>query len=341
MPFAEARARATDEGRWLVVHATIRDANERMDQLTWRDEEVVRWFDEKGLAIQIDVEADAELAKALELREAPRLIAFQAGEEKERVLGFRDAKRLLEWLRGLERGETALDRARQAVTDPAHDMRGRFRLARALRRAGRMDEATEELVWLWHNMVRVRPSMRGVRVSFMAGEMEDLAATHAPARERFARIRDELEPAPDGEGRFDWIVLNSLLRENERTLSWFDAVKDDAGSAPTLEHCAHRLVDILKEGRRWADIGRLYRDPLAELTRAHELSKPPPLPERDAAQLAMIAETFQRAFLDRAGLLVGCLQAAGRDAEAEAVRREALRLDPSDEMKHAVARRFD
>ena len=40
----------------------------------------------------------------LEIRAMPTIIAFKDGQEKDRVVGYRDPRGLLDWLRGLERG---------------------------------------------------------------------------------------------------------------------------------------------------------------------------------------------------------------------------------------------
>ena len=44
----------------------------------------------------------------------------------------------------------------------------------------RLDDATEEYVWLWNNMVRVQPSMTGVQGSFLVGPSPPWWRTHPP-----------------------------------------------------------------------------------------------------------------------------------------------------------------
>ena len=104
-----------------------------------------------------------------------------AGED--RIVGYRDPKGLLAWLESLARGETDLDRVRKSLLNPSSDMRGRLTLARALLQAGRREEATDELVWLWQNIARVEPAMTGVRYSYLARDIRDPNESHAPARE--------------------------------------------------------------------------------------------------------------------------------------------------------------
>src|SRR5579871_5786680 len=161
-------------------------------------------------------------------------------------------------------------------------MHDRLAAAEALVKAERYDEATKELIWLWENMDRVDPGMRGVRVSFMAKEIEDLANKHAPARQRFCEIRERTAQLADADIetskrlRFDWIVLNEILSDTARTLAWFDAVKEDARYAGVLDGVASCLIPLLKSHQRYRDIGRLYRDPVATLVRTHSDLQPPP-----------------------------------------------------------------
>jgi hypothetical protein len=226
-------------------------------------------------------------------------------------------------------------------------MGGRLDVAQALLRARRFDEATEEMVWLWNNIARVEPGMEGVRVSFMAGDIEELVGQHAAARTRFTDIRQrtaalaEAGASAAGEARLDWMVLNEILGDNARTLDWFDAVKADARYAALLEQVAHRLIPLLTERQRLADIGRLYADPVAHLVRNHQITKPP---ESLAAatggvpseMLDKIQGMLARRFREDSALLVASLRAAGRPGEASAVENEARRLDSSAEMQAAL-----
>lgn len=214
------------------------------------------------------------------------------------------------------------------------DMQERLEHAKTLVKTKRYDEATEELVWLWNNIERVQPAMGGVRVSFMAGNIGELVAAHPPARQRFAALRDAAE-----DKRLDWVVLNKALGDDERTLAWFDGVKADPGAASVVDDVSRFLIDTLKQRGRWADIGRLYKDPLAELAFQHDVFKSGTNPIMEKAMGAAFAQMRQiAAKMYRGGVadLVVSLRAADRAQEADAVRAEAIRLDPSDEMKQAL-----
>jgi len=234
------------------------------------------------------------------------------------------------------------------------EMRKRLAAARELSKERRHDEATTEFVWLWENIDRIDPGMEGVRVSFMASNIRELVEKDETARARFAAIRDRAASLADvdlttAKLRFDWIVLNEILSEPERTLAWFDGVKADERYALVLDRCAHRLITLLKERGRFGDIGRLYRDPAATLVEDHRARLPPPditaepspdVPEKVRPHmrkiLQMLLDDLPKQVIEDASFMVTCLLAAGRSVEADAVEREARRIDPSEEMRAAL-----
>ncbi len=69
--------------------------------------------------------------------------------------------------------------------------------------AGRLDEATAELVWLWQNIVADGPALVGVRVSFMANQMRGLAKQHPLARDVGRLHRDPLRQLRDQTQRLE------------------------------------------------------------------------------------------------------------------------------------------
>ena len=238
-------------------------------------------------------------------------------------------------------------------------MHERLTAAENLLRDGKHDEAIAEFEWLWDNIDRIEPGMEGVRVSFMAKSIEDLVGKHAPARQRFTEIRDRtaMLARADITGtsrlRFDWIVLNEILSERERTLAWFDSVKDDKRYATVLDRVVPRLVPLLKSHNRFRDIGRIYKDPVATLVKTHRNFEAPPhiaadpYPDPDPdlrpdlqrlmrQTLQKLIDDLPKHVIEEAALMVTCLLAAGRTADAVAVEGEALRLDPSEAMRAAL-----
>jgi thioredoxin 1 len=354
--FAEAMEDARREGRWLIVDATAKWCApcKLMDRTTWQDPDVIAWAKEHAIAIQVDVDDETEVARTLGVQAMPTVIVFRDGAEQDRVVGMKKPAELLAWLAGVARGERDIDRVRRSV-DAEHDMKGRLGLARGLLHAGKLAEALEHYLWLWHNIHRVEPAMTGVRVSFMASEMETLCKQSTEARARFAAVRDETEAAAEAgggngasagrggaeqaaeEARFDWVVLNDVLGETDRTLAWFDRVKDAPAQAVPLRHLSHRLIPALRGADRWADIGRLLQDPAGQLRRDHDVArmtvKKVPAEMRD-----QILEALDQHVRDQAALFHRALLAAGRTEDAAALAAEALSIDASDAMKAALGR---
>lgn len=237
-----------------------------------------------------------------------------------------------------------------------NEMQSRLNAAQGLAEQGRYDEAAVEFEWLWNNMTCIDPAMSGVRISFMAKYIEDLVRKHAPTRQRFSDIRDRTamlagaDIASTGRLRFDWIVLNEILSDSERTLTWFDTVKDDERYSAVLDLVAPRLVPLLKSHNRFRDIGRIYKDPVATFVKTSQNLAPPQIVDPDhpdprlspdlqrvmGQALQTIRARLPKHVIEQASLIVTCLLAAGRIAEADAVEREARRLDPSEAMRAAL-----
>jgi hypothetical protein len=181
----------------------------------------------------------------------------------------------------------------------------------------------------------------------LAREIAELCRDLPAARERFCQLRDDAETAsrtPSAEragaaARFDWIVLNQSLGEAARTLSWFDGLSSTEQAALHTSIIS-RVVPMLLERERWADAGRLIRDPLEELRThgfmLHMGRTDPELPEIVASYRGMFVETMLEGLRKEAAQLVRSLKAAGRDIDVAAVKREALRLDDSPAMRAAL-----
>jgi thiol-disulfide isomerase/thioredoxin len=113
LSFDDALALAKKQEKVLLVDATADWCApcQRMDETTWIDPGVTAALSEKAVAIQIDVEAESELAKHLGISSMPTIIAFRDGKELDRVVGSQNPTQLLEWFDGLGRAETSAHRA--------------------------------------------------------------------------------------------------------------------------------------------------------------------------------------------------------------------------------------
>lgn len=351
-PFAAARDSTKGNAKILIVKATAEWCGpcKAMDKTTWRDDKVVAWVKENGLAIQLDVDKEPKIAQELSIEAMPTMVAFKDGAELSRVVGYKKPADLLTWLGDVKAGKKAgdavdakLKAAKGAQPDAKVDIQERMALARELVQNRKLDEATEQYAWLWDNMVENEPSMVGVRVSFMANEMEQLATRHPPANAAFAKLRDNAEAKLKGErnGRddlTDWIVLNKVVADDARTLAWFDRVKGDPAGQEAINSHSYLLAEMLIANGRLADYGKTMRDPLAQVRQAIDLRKS--LDARqvpgDADAQAQIKAVQTRFFHDKIAKIYSALLAADRKEDAAAAAAEAIKFDDSGTLKRAL-----
>src|ERR1700733_15033662 len=99
LEFATALERAKAENKLLLVDATAVWCGpcQMMDRTTWVDPAVIAWLGERAVAIQIDVDAQKEIARQLRIEAMPTIIAFVDGKEFDRVVGAKKPKELLAW----------------------------------------------------------------------------------------------------------------------------------------------------------------------------------------------------------------------------------------------------
>jgi thiol-disulfide isomerase/thioredoxin len=328
LAYAEAQARAAQEEKLLLVDATAAWCApcQAMERTTWRDADLTAWVRARAIAVQLDVDAHADIAQQLGIQAMPTVLLFRGGQELDRVTGQRPASELIAWLDAAVQGHTEVDRLRQKA-EAGGDVMARYELAVTLARTGKLDEAAGAMGWLWEHGAEQEPAFSGVRRSFMANEMSQLAGTHPPARAHFSSLRDALQPEVDGgklEAVEDWVTLNRVLGETAQTLAWFDGVGRGVVQAtpalgPKLED---DLMPLLVKARRFADLGLLYVDPVATAAgrrKAVRSVKLQPGPPELALKLAEVQAAVEGNLRQRLAVMHVALIAAGRQGEADAL----------------------
>lgn len=305
-----------------------------MDQTTWRDEKVVAWVKDHGVAIQVDVDKEPKVAQKYQVSAMPTMVMLRGGKEIARKTGYMDATRTMQWMEGAASGK---GEEGPKVDKESRDMQARFRTARELSMSGKPDEATEEFAWLWEHMLEFAPAMVGVRGSFMAGDMQNLAARHAPAKAAFTKLRDAAaeklkQGTPDPETRDDWVVLNEIIGDEEATLAWFDSVKGKAEDAKAVNRVSFRLVWLLVARDRLADVVLLYPEPLEEVRSDYAMSadmakRQSKLPDflDERTKQSMLDQPWE-AFREKVAVLYTGYLAAGKDEVAVQILAEARKL---------------
>jgi hypothetical protein len=354
-----AAKRAAGEGRWLLIDVVDRSKPVSWATLytTWRDPFVVGWLEDNAVAIQVDVRADAADAGALgvEPEVAPVVLLHRDGKERLRIRGHYSAAELVGKLERAEIAEGNLRLARKMLKNPDRDAFDRSGLARALLRAGLLEEALGHYDWLWCHAVEVDPEMAGPLASFIASEISELCAKLPAAHARFAELRDGAgaQAATESQAGLEacakFLILNEALDEEERTLAWLRGLDARERRALPFGVTRFRLLPLLYEREQWADAGSVIRDPLNELKaiieRADLLG---PLRSRDLRayrhdailegepEQARTLGRFSRGLYGDVAVLCRSLRAAGRDVDAAAVKEAALRHEDSVAMRAAV-----
>ncbi len=330
----QATVDAKENGVWLLANVTSPSdgALDAGQESAWADPNVLGWIDRKGFVVQVAVQSALPIVGALEVRALPTVIAFWAGKEKERAVGLRN-HRLAEWMDALSETGTT-------------DIALRHSAAKMRLDEKQYENATQAYAWLWNNMLPADPSWQGVRLSSMLKEIGTLVGVDPLARATFCDIRDATRDAADAFGLrgshspwIDWLALNEALGEEDRTIEWFDAMKGNPEAVTLIEHAAAMLMEPLKARRRWADIGRLLFDPLAKLRKISAftgLARSFGSIALDRGHSAGVRSAVLKTFRSEAAVIYGSLVAAGRMDEAKVIYREAIQLDPSEEMRIAL-----
>jgi thioredoxin 1 len=363
LSFEQARERAGD--RILLVDATADwcPPCQMMDRTTWVDERLVQWVQNNALAIQVDVDAQPHTARELGIRAMPTMIVFRDDREIDRVVGYRDANQMLEWLQQTARAdvppladEAADQQDREPVAEEPQTVEERLDRARTLARAGEPLEALEHYVWLWENIPEQSPEFAGVRLTFIADEIGALAREHDEARQRFTEIRDRtgqrLEERATRTDLHDWLVLNRrILGEDDRIIAWAERIREEEDGVQTMRRFGFLLAELFEERERLDLLGLLEAHPLRQIDlmwqRALMVESPEgagayamidPAYDAEAMQpdefedpqlLEEIRDKARRDFLQSSARMYASLLAANREQEAGEVAQFVLERVPS------------
>lgn len=332
----QALEAAKAEGKLLLLDFTADwcPPCKTMDKTTWVAEPVVAWVNEHAIAVQVDVDKQKDESKPFGVQAMPTMVLMRDGAELDRTTGGRNAAKLLEWLKNAKEGRTEIDTTRESL--PADDPSAWFHFGRLLSHRGRHDEALEQFERCWRDGAKLRPEWVGVRHSFLAQELKRSAQGRPASKAKIAAWRDDAERGlPNADSFQDWVTLNDVLGEAARVLEWFDRSKPTL--PPELKR-HHALIQLLKVNQRWEDYGRLIEGPVAELVELHtrftgEVA-PPEAPKEQVEEMRSMLANMLR---DHVRAMHKALKAAGRADEALQLEAKAVELDPTEEMRDALA----
>jgi hypothetical protein len=180
-----------------------------------------------------------------------------------------------------------------------------------------------------------------MRASTMVIYGTQLAEDYPPAREAFCRLRSQAGPAAgpapaEERALTEWIVANTLVGEDDRTLRWFEEARSDAAASALVRSVDFLLERLLLERGRWADLAVFHPDALTSLARFARVLEPPAEPGLTSGQRQVVEEFSRDCFRTNVSRLYGAMIAAGRDGDASAVADAARRLDPAPELSVAL-----
>ncbi|HYE63334.1 MAG TPA: thioredoxin family protein [Phycisphaerales bacterium] len=333
--YDQAKQQSIDEKRLLVVDSMADwcPPCKKMDKTTWVDPKVVEWFAANAIAFQFDTDKQPELAQQFAIELLPTTIILKDGKEIDRDTGYKSAAELIAWLEDVKQGKTKaaereqeLKRLREKAgtrvgKNGKVDIDERLDLARKLSESD-PDLAAAEYAWLWDNMLQHKRSMAGVRLSFMVSEMHVLAFEHPPAKEVFTKLRDAAEARLKDQSATkdtltDWIRLNTILNDEDRTIAWYDRVKDDPAATNDLRRNSAYIKEALKTHARWVDVGRISARPMDDV-RETMTSLDTRLPGDERQQRA-VREALRSAVRTNVSGIYAGLLISGREKQANEV----------------------
>ncbi len=251
----------------------------KLDQVTWKDAEVVAWLDEHTVPLKLDAEIEVELAKRYGVDRYPTMVFIEPGGElRARLTGYKPPQEFLEQasdgLLGIKPSDTARAKLEQHPTDwNAHSD-----LADLLAAEGRFEEALEHYLWCFDEGLEHSPSHSGVRLSFLLGDIIDLGRKYPPALEAMRGRRDAagealLEGAGDLQTAMDFCSLNDSLGEKQRSLELYERLVEEEGPVDHSNPLDRKsqlfdsALDVLMEAKRYDDVISGFGDYQAWLDR--------------------------------------------------------------------------
>lgn len=321
----------------------------QMKKTTWVDESVVSWLDDNAVVTAIDVDEEQKLAQAFRVRAMPTMVILREGEEIARTVGYQGSVEFRDWLERADAGLIVSPATAFAL--PANgelvDVDAKLNEARDFVNTGKLNEATKAYAWLWDNMLLHDEAFVGVRGSFMALDMERLAAEHAAAYKAFKALRDReqalLEQGDVTWDRLDdWIVLNEVIEDDESTLAWVERNVVERQNPSAIGRLGFRVQPLLVEHKRY-DILALIADPVFEARRQIEMLNYSrrafgidPSREQNDESRAILEQHWRETLIESAGIwFTVALDAGNRDAAGE-IAGMLLESDDSIEMQAAL-----
>ncbi|MBX3381854.1 MAG: thioredoxin fold domain-containing protein [Phycisphaeraceae bacterium] len=238
-----------------------------MDKTTWRDDDVVKWVKDNGVAIQVDVDKDRKTAEAYNIEAMPTMVMLRGSKEIARTLGYMDPAQTLAWMESAATGKAPA--AKTAPRKAEAELSAVGKLMADLQKnvaEKKYGESIAIVQQMWSD-ANANDPMR--QVGLVPDIREDLVAILAGApdsRAAFIAIRDGIEKAEDDGtvarvGRHtDWLAWNSVLGDDARSLAWLDRERGTESGAAWISIGMAEIAPILIRNKRADQIPELFPD---------------------------------------------------------------------------------
>lgn len=302
-----------------------------LDSTTWKDEKVILLLKENTISLKVDAEKELALSKKYSITGYPTILLLKAdGSVLDRMVGYQKPETFTLSFQSALKGITALDRARNAVSESNNgDLRAqviaRQKLANVLLEQGQNEEALKEYLWLYDDGMKRIPSYSGVRNSFILSGLQRLSLNFPPALKALHQQRDRarnlfLTSPGELSTAQDLFSLNHALKEDQSSVETFDQLPSGSPGRKTLGAC---LWNEFIERKRYIEAldARSSKDILDQIARQEGFLPPDPSLQK------MIRANWLESLASGLEALVG----AGRLDDARTLVKKALVIDPSKE----------
>lgn len=254
-----------------------------MDKTTWRDESVVKWVKDHGVAIQVDVDKERKTMEAYGIQAMPTMVMLRGGKEIGRTLGYMKADQMLSWMEATATGKaptaaTGTKGTTGAELSPAQMLVSGLRKSVADKKYKESVAIVQE-IWsekFVNDPMRLAglvPQVREELVTILAGAPEAKSAI-VSIRDGIEQVKDDGTPKARAGELIDWLGFNSVLGDDARSLAWIDRTKSDENAAALFSIGLAEIAPILIRNGRAAEIAAVAPNATDELQRRYEALAP-------------------------------------------------------------------